>query len=104
VNALTGKVEFDLSGYPCQLNRSMQHFVEVYSLEFGILKFFWDADLTAAPLGPDPLAYSRTGQFSQESIVVIAHSGFRSCRPAMNFADHRIEFHIRGHCKGFVLG
>src|ERR1700678_2027999 len=48
----------------CQLRRSTQHFVEVYSLEFGILKFFLDADLTAAPLGPDPLAYSRTGQFS----------------------------------------
>jgi hypothetical protein len=34
------------------------------TLEFGILKFFLDADLTAAPLYPDPLAYSRTGQFS----------------------------------------
>ena len=48
----------------CQLNRSTQHFLEVYSQEFEILKFFLGADLTAAPLYPDPLAYSRTGQFS----------------------------------------
>src|ERR1700677_1921439 len=57
-------LELQMSGNGCQLRRSTQHFVEVYSLEFGILKFFLDADLTAAPLGPDPLAYSRTGQFS----------------------------------------
>jgi hypothetical protein len=50
-------------GKSCQLRWSTQHFVEVCSLEFGILKFFLDADLTAAPLCPDPLAYSRTGQF-----------------------------------------
>ncbi len=51
-------------GKHCQLNRSTQHFLEVYSQEFEILKFFLDADLIAAPLCPDPLAYSRTGQFS----------------------------------------
>src|SRR6267143_6230375 len=56
-----------LSGNPCQLNRSTQHFLEVYSQEFEILEFFFDADLTAAPLCPDPLAYSRTGQFSSGS-------------------------------------
>jgi hypothetical protein len=33
----------------CQLNRSMQHLLGVYSQEFGILKFFLDTDLTAAP-------------------------------------------------------
>src|SRR6266404_7570797 len=48
----------------CQLNRSTQHFLEAYSQEFEILKFFLDAGLIAAPLCPDPLAYSRTGQFS----------------------------------------
>lgn len=52
-----------MSGKRCQLNRSLQHFLEVYSQEFEILKFFLDADLTAAPLCPDPLAYSRTGPF-----------------------------------------
>ena len=62
-NNLTEPALLEMSGYRCQLRRSTQHFVEVYSLEFGILKFFLDADLTAAPLGPDPLAYSRTGQF-----------------------------------------
>jgi hypothetical protein len=52
-----------LSGKRCQLNRSAQHFLEVYAQEFETLKFFWDADLTAAPLCPDPLGYSRTGPF-----------------------------------------
>src|SRR6202522_2510258 len=78
-----------LSGYGCQLRRSMQHFVEVYSLEFGILKFFWDADLTAAPLCPDPLAYSRTGQFSSGSIAAGADWCFRWCRVARDFVDRR---------------
>ena len=63
-NDLTEPALLEMSGNGCQLRRSTQHFVEVYSLEFGILKFFLDADLTAAPLGPDPLAYSRTGQFA----------------------------------------
>src|SRR5260370_27683103 len=84
-----GSLSAHLSGNACQLNRSTQHFLEVYSQEFEILEFFLDADLTAAPLCPDPLAYSRTGQFSWGSIVVIAHSCFRSCRAAMDFADHR---------------
>ena len=47
-----------------RLRRSTQHLLEVYSQEFEILEFFLGADLTAAPLCPDPLAYSRTGQFS----------------------------------------
>jgi hypothetical protein len=47
----------------CQLNWWTQHFLGVYSQEFEILKFFWDADLTAAPLCPDPLAYNQTGRF-----------------------------------------
>ena len=67
-----------MSGKRCQLNRSRQHLLEVYSQEFEILKFSSDADLTAAPLCPDPLANSRTGQFFWGSIVVIAHLWFRS--------------------------
>jgi hypothetical protein len=55
----------------CQLNRSTQHFLEVYSQEFEVLKFFWDADLIVGPLYPDPLAYSRTDRFSEGGIVVI---------------------------------
>src|SRR5467141_4000518 len=47
----------------CQLNRSMQHFVEVYWREFEILRFFLDADLTAAPLGPARLGCIPTGRF-----------------------------------------
>ena len=53
-----------MSGNACQLNRSMQHLLGVYSQEFGILKFFLDADLTAAPLCLDPLGYNQTGWFS----------------------------------------
>jgi (p)ppGpp synthase/HD superfamily hydrolase len=48
----------------CQLNRSTQHFLEAYSQEFEILKFFLGVDLSATPLCRDLLAYSRTGQFS----------------------------------------
>ena len=48
----------------CQLNRSTQHFLEVYSQESEILKSFLGVDLGAAPLCPDPLAYSQTGRFS----------------------------------------
>jgi hypothetical protein len=33
-----------MSGFGCELNRSTQHFLEVYSQEFEILKFFLDAD------------------------------------------------------------
>jgi hypothetical protein len=45
----------------------MQHFVKVYWREFEILRFFLDADLTAALLGPTPLGYSPTGRFRAES-------------------------------------
>src|ERR1700676_5009696 len=48
----------------CQLNRSMQHFAEVYWRGFEILRFFLDADLTAAPLGPDPFGCNPIGRFS----------------------------------------
>jgi hypothetical protein len=49
-------VKLHFSDYGCQLNRSMQHFVEVYWRGFEILRFFLDAGLIAAPLCPDPLA------------------------------------------------
>jgi hypothetical protein len=60
----TCKVLLHLSGNACQLNRSTQHFLEVYSQESEILKSFLSVDLGAAPLCPDPLAYSQTGRFS----------------------------------------
>jgi hypothetical protein len=53
-----------MSGYGCQLNRSTQHFLEVYSREFEILEFFLDADLAATLLCPDALGYNQTGRFS----------------------------------------
>src|SRR5271156_3771034 len=56
----TCEVLLYLSGNACQLNRSTQHFLEVYSREFEILMFFWAADLSAVLLCPDPLAYNRT--------------------------------------------
>ena len=57
-------VFYQVPGKRCQLNRSTQHFLEVYSQEFEIPEFFLDADLAAALLCPDPLACSQTGQFS----------------------------------------
>src|SRR6267378_1419407 len=56
-------LELFLPDSQCQLNRSMQHFVEVYWREFEILRFFLDADLTAAPLGPARLGCIPTGRF-----------------------------------------
>src|SRR5277367_2187010 len=52
-----------LSGKRCQLNRSTQHFLEVYSQEFESLGFFLVVDLSAALLCPVPTVYSRTGRF-----------------------------------------
>jgi hypothetical protein len=98
VHVPTGKVGTgtNLSGYPCQLNRSTQHFHEAYSQEFEILEFFLGVDLIAAPLYPDLLAYGRRGQFSWGSIVLAdqlkltylprtlrvrsVHPGFERCR------------------------
>src|ERR1700678_2057115 len=82
-------LELQMSGNGCQLRRSTQHFVEVYSLEFGILKFFLDADLTAAPLGPDPLANNPTGRCRAGSIAAGADWCFRWCRVARDFVDRR---------------
>jgi hypothetical protein len=76
----------------CQFNRSTQHSVEVYWREFEILRFFLDADLTAAPLCPAPLGCKPTGRFSGGSIVVIAHSCFRLSHAARGFADRRNKF------------
>src|SRR5580698_284523 len=83
------EVMLHLDGNGCRLNRSMQHFVEVYWREFEILRFFLDADLIAAPLGPGPLGCNPTGRFSEGSIVVIAHFCFRSSRAARDSADRR---------------
>src|SRR6202167_3403741 len=71
------------------LNGSTQHFLEVYSQESENLKSLAGVDLTAAPLGSDPTANSRTGQFSSGSIVVRARLCFRSSRVARDSADHR---------------
>jgi hypothetical protein len=57
------KLSGHLDDKRCQLNRSMQHFVEVYWREFEILRFFLDADLTAAPLRPVPFGCNPTGRF-----------------------------------------
>src|ERR1700694_1358295 len=78
-----------VTGNPCRLNRSTQHSVEVYWRGFEILRFFLDADLIAAPLRPGPLGCSPTDRFSLGSIVVIAHSCFRSSHAARGFADRR---------------
>jgi hypothetical protein len=50
------------SGKRCQLNRSTQHFVEVYSQESRILASFWDVDSSAARPGRAALANSRQRQ------------------------------------------
>src|SRR5271170_6340388 len=88
-NRTSAVLGLQMSGKCCQLNRSTQHFLEVYSQEFEILKFCLDADLTAAPPCPDPLAYNQTGRFPWGSIAVIAHLCFRLSRAAKDFADRR---------------
>jgi len=70
-------------------NGSTQHLLEVYSQESESLRFFSGVDLSAVPLCPVPTGCNRTGLFSSGSIVVIAHSCFRSSRAAKGFADHR---------------
>src|ERR1700735_5883604 len=107
IGRVTGHVDFGqfhLSGFRCQRRRSTQHFVEVYSLEFGILKFFWDADLTAAPLGPDPLAYSRTGQFSSGSIAPGADCVFVGAPLPGTLWIAEVDLPLRGYRKLLVLG
>jgi hypothetical protein len=37
-------MRFGVSCRLCQLDRSTQHFLEVYSQDFEILKFFFEAD------------------------------------------------------------
>src|SRR5580658_1299691 len=86
---LTEPALLEMSGLRCRLRRSTQHFLEVYSQEFEILKFFWDAGLSAAPLCPDPLANSQTGRCLEARIVVTADWCFRSSRAARDSADRR---------------
>src|SRR5258706_8567790 len=71
------------------LNGWTQHLLAVYSPESENLRSFSGVDLSATLLCPDGTGYSRTGRFSSGSIVVIAHSCFRSSRAAKDFADHR---------------
>src|SRR5260370_1151240 len=78
-----------VSGWRGGLNGWTQQLLEVYSPEFVSFRVFSGVDLSAVPLCPDPTGYSRTGLFSSGSIVVIAHSCFRSSRAAKGFADHR---------------
>src|ERR1700682_2942930 len=78
-----------VSGTRGGLNGSTQPLLEVYSQESESLRFFSGVDLSAALFCPDPTGYTRTGLFSSGSIVVIAHSCFRSSRAAKGFEDHR---------------
>src|SRR6266851_4787707 len=71
------------------VNGWTQQLLEVYSRESESPRFFSGVDLSAVPLCPDPTGYSRTGLFSSGSIVVIAHSCFRSSHAAKDSADHR---------------
>src|SRR6266849_8871008 len=79
----------DFSFYRGGLNGSTQHLLGVYLQESENLRFFSGVGLSATLLCPVPTGYSRTGLFSSASIVVIAHSCFRSSRAAKGFADHR---------------
>src|SRR5258707_12683561 len=45
------RCQLPLPDKSCQLRRSMQHLLGVYSLEFGILEFFLDVDSSAARPG-----------------------------------------------------
>src|SRR6202521_3046192 len=88
-SAEMGQSQSHMRDKRCRLNRSTQHSVEVYWRGFEILRFFLDADLIAAPLRPGPLGCSPTDRVSLGSIVVIAHSCFRSSNAARGFADRR---------------
>ena len=57
-----------------------------------------------APLRPAPLAYSRTGQLSWGSIVLIARGCFRLSRAARNFADVRNRLCERTNPKRTAMG
>src|SRR5580700_5972587 len=58
------------SDYRGGLNRSTQHFLEVYSQESENLKSLAGVDLSAALLCSDPTGNSWLGLFSSGSIVV----------------------------------
>ena len=73
----------------CRLHRSTQHFLEVYSQEFEILKSFWDVDSSAARPGRAALANSQTSRCLAGSIAVTADWCFRSYRAARDSADRR---------------
>src|ERR1700689_4532802 len=81
--------ENHLSDLCCQLRRSTQHFVEVYSQESEILKSFWDVDSSAVRPGRAALANSQTDQCLAGSIAVTADWCFRSYRAARESADRR---------------
>jgi DNA ligase D-like protein (predicted ligase) len=81
--------KFYLSGYGCQLRRSMQHWPEVYPRACGILKFFSVVDSRAARLGRAALESSQTDRYLEGSIAAAADWCFRSCRAAMDFADRK---------------
>src|SRR5208282_640226 len=77
------------------LNRSTQHFLEVYSQESENLRFVVGADLSAALLCSDPIGNSQLDLRSSESIVVRARLCFRSSRVARDSADHRSKLSHR---------
>src|SRR5260221_307078 len=53
----------------CRLRRSTQHLLGAYSLGFGILRFFWGVDSSAARPGRAALERWRTGRFLAGSIA-----------------------------------
>src|SRR5271154_3315397 len=78
-----------LSALRCQFRWSTQHLLAVYSQGFGILKFFWGVDSSAARPGRAALENSRTGRYLAGSIAATGDWCFRWCRAARDSADRR---------------
>src|SRR5580692_13167801 len=78
-----------VSGKSGGLNRSVQHLLAVYLLEFETPKFFLDADLGAAPPHRVLPENALTSLFVSGSTDAAGRLYFRLNRAATDSADHR---------------
>jgi hypothetical protein len=86
------------------LNRSAQHFVEVYSEESQSLRSFAGVDLDADLFCPVQIEHTRKGQLSCGDIVAASGSCFRSFLAATAVRITEVNFHIRSPREGLVFG
>src|SRR5215472_6622391 len=79
-----------VTGLHCQLRRSTQHLLGVYSQGSGILKFFLDVDSSAARPGRAALESRQTGRFPWGSIALEGGLCFRLCTRISRDAHFRL--------------